>query len=83
MLCQRIAAYTVVTFLTAWNLYVWPLVAGSNETVRVLTVAIAPLAQNQYSLISPAVTFAAAVIGVIPVLIVFIAFHRCRCCRRR
>lgn len=71
-----IASYSVITFLTAWNLYIWPLVAGSGEQTRVLTVALAPLAQGQFSLISPSVTFAAAVIVMLPVLAVFIAFQK-------
>lgn len=71
-----IASYSVITFLTAWNLYVWPLIAGSGEQTRVLTVALAPLAQGQFQLISPSVTFAAAVITVLPVLAVFIAFQK-------
>jgi multiple sugar transport system permease protein len=72
-----IASYSVVTFFTAWNLYVWPLVAGgSDPSTKVLTVALAPLAQSEYSTISPAVGFAAAVIAMLPVLVVFIAFQR-------
>lgn len=71
-----IAAYSVVTFLTAWNLYIWPLLAGSGEETRVLTVAIAPLAQSSYSNISPSIGFAAAVIAMVPVLVVFIAFQK-------
>lgn len=71
-----IASYSVITFLTAWNLYVWPLIAGSGEDTRVLNVALAPLAQGQFSLISPSVTFAAAVITMLPVLAVFIAFQK-------
>ncbi len=71
-----VASYSVITFLTAWNLYVWPLIAGSGEATRVLTVALAPLAGGQFSLISPSVTFAAAVITMLPVLAVFIAFQK-------
>lgn len=71
-----IASYSVITFLTAWNLYIWPLIAGSGESTRVLTVALAPLAQGQFSLISPSVTFAGAVITMLPVLVVFIAFQK-------
>jgi multiple sugar transport system permease protein len=71
-----IASYSVITFLTAWNLYIWPLIAGSGESTRVLTVALAPLAQGQFQLISPSVTFAAAVITMLPVLAVFIAFQK-------
>jgi ABC-type glycerol-3-phosphate transport system permease component len=71
-----VASYSVITFLTAWNLYVWPLIAGSGEDTRVLTVALAPLAGGQFSLISPSVTFAGAVITMLPVLAVFIAFQK-------
>lgn len=71
-----IAAYAVVTFLTAWNMYIWPLLAGPGPDTKVLTVAIAPLAQSQYSNISPSIGFAAAVIAMVPVLVVFIAFQK-------
>lgn len=71
-----IAAYTVVTFLTAWNMYIWPLLAGPGPNTRVLTVAIAPLAQSAYSNISPSIGFAAAVIAMVPVLVVFISFQK-------
>lgn len=71
-----IASYSVVTFLTAWNLYIWPLLAGGGEQTRVLTVALAPLATSQFSNISPAVGFAAAVITMLPVLVMFILFQR-------
>lgn len=71
-----IAAYSVVTFLTGWNMYIWPLLAGPGDDTRVLTVAIAPLAQSQYSNISPSIGFAAAVIAMVPVLVVFVAFQK-------
>lgn len=71
-----VAAYSVVTFLTAWNLYIWPLLAGPGPTTRVLTVAVAPLATSQFTNISPSIGFAAAVIAMVPVLVVFIAFQR-------
>lgn len=71
-----VAAYSVVTFLTAWNMYIWPLLAGPGPETRVLTVAVAPLAQSQYSNISPSIGFAAAVIAMVPVLVVFVAFQK-------
>lgn len=71
-----IAAYSVVTFLTAWNMYIWPLLAGPGPETRVLTVAVAPLATSQFSNISPSIGFAAAVIAMVPVLVVFIAFQK-------
>ncbi|GGF37721.1 carbohydrate ABC transporter permease [Subtercola lobariae] len=71
-----IAAYSVVTFLTAWNLYIWPLLSGPGVGTRVLTVALAPLAGGKFSSISPSISFAAAVISMLPVLIVFIVFQK-------
>lgn len=71
-----VAAYSVVTFLTAWNMYIWPLLAGPGKDTRVLTVAIAPLAQSQYSNVSPSIGFAAAVVAMVPVLVVFIVFQK-------
>ena len=73
-----VASYSVITFFTGWNMYIWPLIAsGGSANLRVLTVAVAPLATSQYStIISPAVGFAAAVISMLPVLVVFVAFQR-------
>lgn len=71
-----IAAYSVVTFLTAWNLYIWPLLAAPGTETRVLTLALAPLATTQFSNISPSVGFAAAVISMVPVLVVFVVFQK-------
>ncbi|RFA15539.1 hypothetical protein B7R22_06855 [Subtercola boreus] len=71
-----IAAYSVITFLTAWNLYIWPLLSGPGTATRVLTVALAPLAGGKFSSISPSISFAAAVISMLPVLIVFIVFQK-------
>ena len=41
-----IAAYSVLTFLTGWNLYIWPLLAAPGNETRVLTLALAPLATD-------------------------------------
>ncbi|MEJ1154010.1 MULTISPECIES: carbohydrate ABC transporter permease [Microbacterium] len=71
-----IASYSVVTFLTAWNMYIWPLVAAPGPDTRVLTLALAPLAQGEFSNISPSVGFAAAVVAMVPVLLVFVLFQR-------
>lgn len=71
-----IASYSVITFLTGWNLYIWPLLAGPGPATRVLTVALAPLATSQFSNVSPSVGFAAAVISMLPVLVVFVVFQR-------
>lgn len=71
-----LATYCSVSFLTAWNFYVWPLVVGTNPAYKVINVALAPLAGGAYSQISPAVGLAGAVIAMLPVLVVFIAMQR-------
>lgn len=71
-----LATFCSVSFLTAWNMYVWPQIVASNPAQRVINVALAPLAGGENSLISPAVGLAGAVIAMLPVLIVFIVFQK-------
>lgn len=35
-----ITTLAVITFITTWNDYMWPLIVGKNEAVRTLTVAL-------------------------------------------
>ena len=39
----------IITFIQAWNEYLWPLVIGKDESVRVLTVALNIFRQQQPS----------------------------------
>ena len=71
-----LATFCSVSFLTAWNMYVWPQIVAPNPAQRVMNVALAPLAGGENSMISPAVGLAGAVIATIPVLIVFIVFQK-------
>lgn len=71
-----LAAYCSISFLTAWNTYIWPQVIAPDREHMVMTVALAPLARGQYTLISPSVGMAAAVISMLPVLVVFVVFQR-------
>ncbi|MBT2231879.1 carbohydrate ABC transporter permease [Nonomuraea sp. NEAU-A123] len=71
-----LAAYCSISFLTAWNTYIWPQVVAPDREHQVMTVALAPLAQGQYTLMSPSVGLAAAVISMTPVLIIFLAFQK-------
>lgn len=71
-----LATFCSISFLTAWNMYIWPLVVAPNPAQRVINVALAPLAGGENSTISPAVGLAGAVIAMIPVLIVFIVFQK-------
>ncbi|TDC45837.1 carbohydrate ABC transporter permease [Jiangella ureilytica] len=72
-----VAAYASITFLNSWNDFIWPLVAAPGDDYRVMTVALAPLAyQEGLSNVPPNVGMAAAVISVIPVLLVFVFTQR-------
>ena len=74
-----IASYSAITFLTAWNMYIWPLLVGTRDTFRVLTVQLAPIVQGGggvYSEIPPNVAYAAAFISSLPVMVVFLFAQR-------
>lgn len=71
-----LATYISVSFLGAWNMYIWPQVVSPNPANRVINVALAPLAGGENSTISPSVGLAGAVIAMLPVLIIFIGFQR-------
>jgi ABC-type glycerol-3-phosphate transport system permease component len=54
------ASYSLLTFVTAWNMYVWPQIVATSPDLRVIPVALAPLARSTYATIPATVGFAAA-----------------------
>ncbi len=51
-----IATYCSLTFLTAWNMYIWPQVVATDPDLAVINVALAPIAgASAYTYVSPAV----------------------------
>jgi multiple sugar transport system permease protein len=70
-----VATLGVLTFLTSWNNFLWPLVVATSEDKYTLPVALALYAvgQNatQYGLL-----LAGSVVVVIPVLVVFLLLQR-------
>jgi ABC-type glycerol-3-phosphate transport system permease component len=70
-------AYCALAGVTAWNMYLWPLVAATQPSVQVLTQTLAPLASSTYgSQIPENVAFAATVITTLPMVIVFLVAQR-------
>jgi ABC-type glycerol-3-phosphate transport system permease component len=67
-----LAAFASITFLNVWNMYVWPQLVAPNPDLKVIPVALAPLARGEYQSISESVGMAAAVLSIIPVLLIFI-----------
>lgn len=71
-----LAAYCSISFLTAWNTYIWPQVVAPDRDHAVMTVALAPLAAGQYGLIPPNIGLAASVISLLPVFVFFVVFQQ-------
>ena len=69
------ATLAVLTFLTSWNNFLWPLVIATSEDKYTLPVALAlySVGQNatQYGLL-----LAGSVVVVLPVLVVFLVLQR-------
>jgi multiple sugar transport system permease protein len=69
-------AYVAISVLTAWNMYVWPLIATSKPSLEVLTVALAPLANSEYATVPQTVAMAASVIATVPMFVAFVVAQR-------
>jgi multiple sugar transport system permease protein len=67
----------ILTFITQWNEYFWPLLVGSNDKTRVLTVAIGVF-RSQTPAGSPdwAGLMAAVLVAALPILILFFTFAK-------
>jgi multiple sugar transport system permease protein len=67
----------ILTFITQWNEYFWPLLVGSKDQVRVLNVALGVF-QSQTPQGSPdwAGLMAAVLVAALPIFILFFAFAK-------
>ncbi|MGH2401578.1 MAG: carbohydrate ABC transporter permease [Candidatus Limnocylindria bacterium] len=70
-----IATLAILTFLSSWNSFLWPLVVASTEEMYTLPVAIALFATGQQET-NIALLMAGSVVVILPVLIVFILLQR-------
>ena len=70
-----IAAYVSVTLLTAWNMYIWPLVATTTIDLRVLPIALSALV-TQRAQITPNIAMMAVLISTLPIVIIFVGLQR-------
>lgn len=72
-----IATFCSLTFLTAWNMYIWPQVIATDPAFAVINVALAPIAGGSaYVYVSPAVGLAGATVGMLPAFVLFIIFQK-------
>lgn len=70
-----IAAYVSITVLTAWNMYIWPLVATASLDLRVLPVALSALV-TQRAQITPNIAMMGVLISTLPIIVIFIFLQR-------
>jgi multiple sugar transport system permease protein len=64
----------VFTFMTQWTSYLWPLVVATRDEMRTMTVGIGSL--QSFFTQDWGVTSAASVLGMLPLLLVFIFLQR-------
>jgi multiple sugar transport system permease protein len=69
-----LATLTIITVVTHWNTFLWPLVITTGRRWQVLTVATAGL-QSQYNGNWTVVT-AATTTAILPLLVLYLAFQR-------
>jgi multiple sugar transport system permease protein len=70
-------AYVAISVLTAWNMYLWPLVVSTKPQYQVMTQTLAPLAQSSYGGGLPEnIGFAAVMLTTLPMLLAFLVAQR-------
>jgi multiple sugar transport system permease protein len=69
-----LAVQAVLTFIAAWNSFLWPLVIANDQSKYTLSVGLALLNQQQF--VNPGLQMAGAALMVVPILIVFVIFQR-------
>lgn len=72
-----ITTLAILTYITSWNDYFWPLLVGKSENVRVLTVALGVFqSQTQRGTPDWAGLMAATLIAALPIMALFAVFGR-------
>lgn len=69
-----LAAVGIFTFVQAWNNFLWPFIATTDPALMTVPVGLGTV-QGGYG-IQYAQNMAAAVIGALPLIIVFMLFQR-------
>jgi len=69
-----LTAYGVITFLTAWNMFLWPLVVIRTEKLQVVPMAIAQM--SGASGLDRGVVMAAVSLSILPILVLWFIGQR-------
>jgi multiple sugar transport system permease protein len=77
MSAAPVTTLALLTFITSWNEYFWPLLVGTEEKVRVLTVALGVF-RTQTPQGSPdwAGLMAASLVAAVPIVVLFVIFGK-------
>ncbi len=76
MVRPHLAAFSVVSLIYHWNGFLWPLVATSSNSVRVLAVGLQSFTRASESGAEWGLVSAGTLIVIAPLLVVFLAFQR-------
>jgi multiple sugar transport system permease protein len=77
MMAAPLATLAVLTYITAWHEYMWPLVVGDSENVRVLTVALNAFKSSTPTIAPPwAPLMAVTLLACLPLIVLFMAMAR-------
>jgi len=69
-----LAVGSVLTFITGWNSFIWPLIMANDQQNYTLSVGISLL--NKQLAINPPLQMAGASLMVVPIVVVFVIFQR-------
>ena len=69
-----IASFTVISFLSAWNQYLWPRAIITREAWDTIQIALPKFASENINQLN--LGFAAAIIAALPILVILIFFQR-------
>jgi multiple sugar transport system permease protein len=74
------ATVAIITFMSSWNNFLWPLIAVSNDLTRTLPIGIAQFMGGSSGASGSAPTYgmptAAAAMATAPAVVVFLAMQR-------
>jgi multiple sugar transport system permease protein len=77
MSAAPLTTLAVLTYITAWNEYMWPLVAGDSDHTRVLTVALNAFKSSTPTIAPPwAPLMAGTFLAAIPIIVLFMFLAR-------
>jgi multiple sugar transport system permease protein len=77
MSAAPLATLAVLTYITAWHEYMWPLVVGDEENVRVLTVALNAFKSSTPTIAPPwAPLMAATFLAALSLIVLFLAMAK-------